>query len=351
MFETDTGGSASGADASGADTGAGEAQANETENTTDNQEAEGQEREEGDTRQAPKAQPSKKPEKSAEKAQPKSADAKGKDAADKSLAQQIRELKEEDLDALVEMNVNGKKEKVSVRQALKWGQLGNSAYDKMRKVAEREGQVEQLFRLANEDPEKFFHMTGKNAEEFAERVLIEKIRREQMSPEQLRLEELETKEQQREAEEKERQEQERAAKEQEDYKKQNVKKRQELLDAWASTGLPPDPKFGTWIAATLLREKAHGVELSPQEAAAIVKEDFTAHMRDFASKLEPDALEKFLGTETLKKWRDHDVRRVTDKAPLKSGSQTPRPPQGASANSQKTKRPMNEAEFMKFMES
>lgn len=270
----------------------------------------------------------------------------GKEASAKTVQEQIRELGEQDLDALVTIKVNGETKKVPLKQAIKWAQLGDSAYSKMKEAAEVKNQAQQLFQLAKQNPREFFRVTGMNPREVSERLLLEELQHDALTPDQKELKAHREWRAQQERQAKEQEEHQKQSKAQAEYQKENSAMRSELVRAWQDSGLPEDARFGAWIAATMVREENLGNSLSPKEAAGIVKQDFLNHAKTVFSKVDPQLLEEWLGAETLKKWREHDVKRVTQSAAQKSGSLTSRPPgSGASNPKTKTQKPMNEREW------
>jgi hypothetical protein len=263
---------------------------------------------------------------------------------------ELKELGEDNMDAMVTMKVNGQIKKMSVRDALKQAELGEGAQLKMQQAAQVRKNAERLYNLAKSDPDKFFAETGIDADDYAEKRLLNKYERLAMTPEQKKNAETSEKLQRFEARETGERNQiisqiknmadnlpdgyvkalEGATPEQlkgelqaatQRYQQQIQDIQSEFIAAWQETGLPKDTVFGTWMSSLMhssqvqknagQREQA----LSAKDAAAIVKNNFLTAVTRITGEMDAESISRLLGTETMKKLREFDVQRVTSKAP------------------------------------
>lgn len=209
---------------------------------------------------------------------------------------------------------------------------------------------QQIAQLAN-DKERFaeylFQRTGIDPDQYSQARLARMLEKQMMSPEQRKAAEQADKEREELA-------QLRREKAERDKEHQSAQERQmdqslrnEIFTAWKDSGLPPDPEFGAWIAAEMARADAQKINLSAKEAASKIRTKFDALVRRIAPSLNPEQLEALLGSESLSKWREFDVSRITkQQAPQAGSPKAPRPPESSGAS--KPKKMMSEKEYREF---
>lgn len=213
--------------------------------------------------------------------------------------------------------------------------------------------IRKAIEAARANPDKFFEMSGLNPDEYTEARLAKKLQQLSMTPEQRKMQELEQFKAQRDAEDQQRQQREQQEHLTRAEQAADKSLRDNLLQAWKGSGLPADPRFGAWMASTMMQAQAQGLDWTWEQCASRVKEDFSSHTRETLTKLEMTQLRELLGDDVLKKIREDDVRRVTGShsAPRQS-SQTQRPDQqSASGQGSSGKRMLSESEYRKFFES
>lgn len=266
----------------------------------------------------------------------------------KSQAQQVRELAEGDLDAIVSVKVDGKVEKMTAREALKLVQSAKSSTERFNKASELSKNAQNMFRLAAENPDEFFRRTGRDPIEYYESRLAEIYEERQLSPEQKefrRLQKLEQDSLKEKAEAKKREENERLTKAEQQEMQKLDQEIGEALKEFKDSGIPTDKYFTAQIAARILSASKQGKDLSAKEAAASIKSDFQATTRRVFDQMDAKAIHEMLGDTTMKKLREFDVQRVTGQVPT---SQTKGPgPRPASNNK---KQSMNEHQWRKHIE-
>lgn len=228
-----------------------------------------------------------------------------------------RMLGDQDLDALTEIKVNGKVEKVTVREALKRAQLASASHEKMQqaaRIAKQAQQMQQLLELAENNPAEFFKMRGKNFDQLAEEALAKRFELAQMDPTQRELMEAKQKLQEMQTE------RERAQKEYKSHQERIVTQQvqqkldQEIGEAFSQSSLPKEPFYVAQIAAEMLRAEKSGQPLTAREAADRVKSRWAMSNRTILEGMDAKAILDFLGPKVQKMLSDYELKRVTDES-------------------------------------
>lgn len=274
---------------------------------------------------------------------------------------QARVLAEADLDAYIEHRVNGKTERIKVRDALKGYGLDKTATQRMQEAAQSRKQVQDLMHLMKTDFNKYCEVTGQDANEFlrsqlgsrkeiAEEILAAEYERQQMSPEQRELVEAKQRLQtfeQRDTEAKKpliaqikaivpenmlpkglesataEQLQEFYQVKQQEFTQGVDNLSNELLGAWEAQGLPKVKEMGQWMAQAMVEhQKRTGQSLQPEQAAVKVKGRAQAMTRGLLTPMSTKDVQEFLGEEICQKLRDYDVSRVTQAGPQFGATRT-----------------------------
>jgi hypothetical protein len=268
--------------------------------------------------------------------------------------------------------------KKDVAKALK--DLERGAQARLEEAAHERRRAAQLLHLAKTNPDKFFELTGIDADKFAESRLAKQYERMTMSPEARELAEYKEREARQIEDEmaskadviseiedlvgakapdeikklpKERLTQileQQRAKRAEDIKTLDG----ELGEAWKESGLPKNKLFVQWIAATMRNyQLAKNQPLQAKEAAAIVKQEVLQSVSEICDSFEdPQGILDFLGTKTVKRIQEYLVARATGKIQRVNASENSNGP-GRAPETQKLKHPkaMNEFEYREYMRS
>lgn len=232
-----------------------------------------------------------------------------------------RILGEGDMDAIVVMKVNGKEERMTVREAMKRSQLASASHQKMQEAAKMAKQAQQLVHLLQNDPAALFREFGKDPAEFAEMILAQKYEQAQMTPEQKELAEL-------------REERKRWQEAQENQKKSVAEQRRaqlaqqtmtsldtEIGEAFKESGLPKDKFLVSQIAAELLAASKQKIPLTAREAAAKVKARWESSNRAVFEGMDAQAIQNLLGPKALKILSDFELKKVTEQSASQFGQQ------------------------------
>lgn len=263
-----------------------------------------------------------------------------------------RMLGDQDMDALTEIKVNGKTERVTVREAIKRAQLASASHEKMQqaaKIAKQAQQMQQLLDLAESNPAEFFKMRGKNFDQLAEEALAKRFELAQMSPEQRELMETKQKLQQMQSE------RENAEKEFKSHQERVVSQQvQQKLDleigeAFSQSSLPKEPFYVAQIAAEMLRAEKLGQGLTAKEAADKVKSRWASSNRTILEGMDAKAIHEFLGPKVMKALSDYELKRVTEESASQFATgPTSRPVSTANGKGNQSK-VMNEIEYRNWI--
>ena len=246
----------------------------------------------------------------------------GKDAEGRPDAnltkEEIRELSEQDLDAYVTKKVNGKAERVKVRDLLKSAQIQEATekrYEQLKKSAAEANQykfqLEQLAHVAKNNPEHFLRQVGVDPENFAEATLANKLKMLEMSPEareNLRLKQ-ENETFKKKLQDDENQKKLTAQQQVEAELSQRVD--QEITEAFKASGLPKTRYYATRIPYLMmvsekLAKKGEGEALTAQAAADKVKEEFLGEVKEIFTGMDVNQIREILG-DKVKELRDADI--------------------------------------------
>lgn len=263
-----------------------------------------------------------------------------------------QEIKE----ALEEIKVGSRTLKLSKEDAKLIKDLERGFHSKAQEAAQMRGYFQNLAQQARDNPlvaDALFEQLGIDADRYSQARLAKKLELEMMDPNERKAREYEQKLKQYEEQESKRQQAEEQDRMTKAEQHESMKLRQEMMQAWQSSGLPADPKFGAWMAATMSAANEQGLDWTWAQCAAKVREDFRGHVRSVISQMDPEGIQELLGDEPLTKWREHDVKRVTagSAAPRTVGSAKANGPGGSPASkSIKVKGPMNEQEYREYFE-
>lgn len=272
------------------------------------------------------------------------------------VKKEIRRLAETDLDAVVEVSIDGERKEMTVRELQKLSQLEQTSRKKMTEADQMKRQLRGVFEQARTDPrvrdELMRHMGIGDKYEFAEMTLAEKLERMQESPEQRELRELREERQQRAEQEKILKEQ--TEKEHFTRLEQEAQNsfNQEFLAAWQTSGLPPDRLFGQLIAAEMVAAKqGQGQDLNWKQAAGKVKEKFFKTSRSSFEHMDATAIHQVLGDAVFKKIREFELAKVKRAPPTLSSGQRNESEMPQPQRQRRSNQPLDEKGYRAWVES
>jgi len=248
------------------------------------------------------------------------------------------------------LKVDGQEIEVD-EEELKRGYTHQKAANKMLQEGKASKKQAEEFINMMKDKGKLFDVIkklGHDPRKLSEEFLLSQLEDEMMDPREKEFRETKTKLQryeelekaQRDAETKKRDDA-LKAKFADDYTKQ-------FTEALKDTNLPPTKAAVAEMAKYIHRAAKMNFQMTPKEAAQLVKEDIETAHRNLYGEADAETLMKLLGDQGLQKLRTYDTSRLKDpaanlKTPLDQGEAAPRP-----RNSGKR---MSAAEWRKFNRS
>lgn len=220
------------------------------------------------------------------------------------------------------VKIDGQEHEVDVDETLKDFAKYKSADNKFREAAGMRKQAEEFITMMR-DPEKFFEVAtkfGHDPRSLAEKHIAAALENELLDPKEKELREvkrklkaLEDMEAQSEKQKADKVHKTLVEKYQKDYNDQFVSALQE-------SGLPAQKETVAAMAKYISRAANMKFEMTPQEAAQLVKEDIQAKIRSVVSTADGESLMSLLGSETANKIRKWDTGRLKNP---ESGLKTP----------------------------
>lgn len=286
-----------------------------------------------------------------------------------------RKLGDADMDALVQVKIDGKVQELSLKEVIKLQQMERVSRQKMSEAQKVQAEHNRLMQMAKSDPARYMQeVLGLDPDSYAEERLARKYELQQMSPDARKALELEqqvnefkTRDQKTKepllnelkqlmgelpqgAENATREELERFTQvKRAEFQAGQQAIEQELIGAWEQAGLPKEKDFGVWMAQEMIQHKKRtGEDLAPTEAAAKVKGRFVKSTKSLLGKMDAKAIQDMLGKEIIDKLRAFDVEQVSKpQTPpwASSGQQTPQQP------IPENKKYMTEAEYRQWLKS
>lgn len=262
-----------------------------------------------------------------------------------------RVLANEDLDALVTVTIDGKKQEMSVREALRLTQLEKASREKFNQADKMEKQAKQFFQWAKQNPRDFLKETGIDPYEFAEATLAEKYEMMNLTDEQKEILELKR---YKELNEKEKAELKKKQEDEEKSKEELIEREKldkEIGEAWKESGLPADPYLGAMVAFQMMASSKQNKVLTAKEAASIVKTRYFEGAKSIIEKMDAQAIRDFFGDGIFKKIRQADLDKITAKAASKLGQKSQESGLGNKPTSNvRPEKSANEFEYRKKMD-
>lgn len=170
---------------------------------------------------------------------------------------------------------------------------------------------------------------GHNPRQLAEEYLAQQLQDEMMDPREKELRDAKNKLKSYEDLEKKQKEELQKRAEDEMKKKFTEQYSKDFISALQETGLPATKGMVAEMSKYIARAAKIDFEMTPQEAAKLVKEDIENSYKNLYGEADADTLVKLLGEPGLQKIRDYDVKRLKNpnanlKTPTEQGEKSPR---------------------------
>jgi hypothetical protein len=281
---------------------------------------------------------------------------KEQEAAAKKSAEEIVEDALEDFAELWKtkkgkeiLKVNGKKREIQdYNDMVRLAQLGLAANEKFQQASDKIRQAEAIVELLQTNPEKALQRLGFDVRQMAEEYLRAELQKEVLTDEQRKIMEMEQKLAEYEEQKKKKEDEEKANRISELQRHYEAELSDKIIKAIETYKLPRNERTISRIAEKLYVALENGYEIDPLDVAPLVKQEVEEELRGMYGTLDVDSMLQLLGEDNLKKIREHELRKVKDKAPKNPVKTTPvaTPRQESETGSKKIKA----ADFFKNLE-
>ena len=222
------------------------------------------------------------------------------------------------------LKVNGKQREVKdYNDMVRLAQLGLAANEKFQQASEKIRQAEAIVELLQTNPEKALQRLGYDVRQMAENYLRQELEKEVLTDEQRKVMELEQKLAEYEAEKKQKEEHEKASRIAELQSHYEAELSDKIINAIETYKLPRNERTISRIAEKLYVALESGYEIDPIDVAPIVKQEVEEELRGMYGTLDVDSMLALLGEDNLKKIREHELKKVKEKAPQNPIKTTP----------------------------
>lgn len=222
------------------------------------------------------------------------------------------------------LKINGKQREIKdYNDMVRLAQLGLAANEKFQQASEKIRQAEAVVELLQTNPEKALQRLGFDVRQMAENFLRQELEKEVLTDEQRKVMELEQKLAEYEAEKKQKEESEKASRIAELQAHYEAELSDKIINAIETYKLPRNERTIGRIAEKLYVALENGYEIDPIDVAPIVKQEVEEELKGMYGTLDVDSMLALLGEDNLKKIREHELKKVKEKAPQNPIKTTP----------------------------
>lgn len=233
------------------------------------------------------------------------------DSGEKLTKKEEKKLRE------YEIKVNGRTEKVKFdptndEEVKSWLQKGRASDDKFKEASDVRKAAMSFIEDLKKNPKKVLSdpNIGVDLKKFAEEIMNEAIQEMEKSPEQKEREKLQ-KELQSLKDERDNEKKSHEAKELARLQAEHERNLEsEISTALDVGGLPKTPRTVKHMAEMMMIAMNHGIELTAQEIAPIIKSTTLKEFKEVVNSLADDQLEDFLGKEVIGRLRKRNVAKA-----------------------------------------
>lgn len=213
----------------------------------------------------------------------------------------------------MKLQLDGKEVELPESEVIAGYQAGKISTQRFQEAAKMRQEAEQVLKYAEANPEEFFKRTGKNARQWAEEFLLKELQNEAMSPEQKLMRQYEEENKRFKEEKKNREEiaQKEVASRME--REHMLRYDQMFTDALKKVGIPKTTKTVKRMAELQLINVKNKYELSSDQIAKLVREDYEAENKDITGSMDGDQLLEFLGADAVKKLSKAQIAKLKAK--------------------------------------
>lgn len=220
----------------------------------------------------------------------------------------------------LKLKLEGKEVELPESDVIALAQRGKVADQRFQEAATTRKQAEEIISFAKNNPTEFFKKTGMNARQWAENYLIEELKREQMTPAERKAAENELKLKEYEDDRK-RQEAKRLEDEKQAAQEKHMQNYDKLfVEALSQSGLPKTAYTIKRMAELQLVNLKKKLNLTADQLAKVVREDYIAEQKLLFSALDGDQLIEMFGPDLVKKLSKAQIAKLKAKSTGGSGS-------------------------------
>lgn len=234
---------------------------------------------------------------------------------------------------MLKVKIEGKEVDMPEAEVLQLASAGKVSSQRFQEAAAMKKAAEEILSLSKKDQVEFFKKNGVNPREWAEKFLMDELKKEAESPEQRTNRENEEKLRKYESAEKDREQKQK----QEYIDRLTNEKRQEydtmFVKALEESKLPKTPFTIKRMAELQLINMKKGFELGASQLAKIVREDYVNEHKTLLSGYDGDQLIEFLGPEVVKKLSKAQIAKLKSRgvtAPQRSAQPSAKQEEGLS---------------------
>jgi len=192
-------------------------------------------------------------------------------------------------------------------------QLSRAAKKRMAEAVAEKKKAFEIINAFEKDPETMLKRLGPKGREIAEKYLLAQINDDMLSPEQRELKTLREENEtfkQREVREKAEREQSATLKKENEYAQAF---QETIIQALNKSGLPKTPELVKRMAAVMSKNLEFGLELTPDDLVAEVKNDIMGLLKSIAGDAEGEQLATMFGPDVANKIRKFDIKSLQEK--------------------------------------
>lgn len=219
------------------------------------------------------------------------------------------------------VKVDKKEEEIDYDELRAGYQLKKHSHKQLQEVAESRKQIEGFLSKYKGDPVRAFRemcshpSMGLNARQIASELLAQELELETMDPKEREAKDLREKlaEYERQDSERKKAEEDREAKE---YRARlSAQYERDILAAIEPSGLPATEQTFGRVVYYMRAGLERGMNIPPEAAAKLVREDYEREHRELLGKLDPEKLAGWLGEDVLGKVQAHQISRFKAQEP------------------------------------
>ena len=223
------------------------------------------------------------------------------------------ETKAETAARLFKVKVDGQELEVDENELIKGYTHGKAAAKRMEEAAMTRKEAEQVLRIFKDNPREAFKLLGRDARQFAEQIINDELQEAMLSPQERELRDYKRKVEEYEGQRRQAQEEYERQQMEAELARQAETIQTDIINTLETAGLPKTERTVGRIVYYMQAALQAGYNVTPKDVVQQVREDYKHDLNSLLGGLPEDALEAFLGAETVRKIAKSTVKQA--KAP------------------------------------